>query len=440
MSAGVVIAGGGLAAQRSAEALRRGGYEGRVRIVSNELHAPYDRPPLSKDFLSGEREIDDLLLRPADWHGSNDVELVLGDAAAGIDVEGRRLLLESGRALDFEHLVIATGSRPRPLPGSEGYTNVFTLRSLDDSLALREVLRPGARLAVLGAGLIGQEVAATASKAGVDVTLIEAEPLPLARALHPELAAWIVAMQREEGVDVLLDTKVEQLVGDGDTLEALVLSDGTRLELDALLVSIGIVPATEWVGADVHELCAHPNFHLAGDAGGGNHWEQATHSGRAVANAILGKDPVGHARHDLVERRARRPHPGPRRPRRLRRPGGRRGPRGPLVHRRRLPRRHPRRRHGGGTSARRATVAQTADRRPDTHPGGFMTLVPTIDDGACAAHGDCVEIAPTVFILEGDVAEVIGTASDEIILAAAEGCPSVAIIVTDSTSGEQIYP
>ena len=126
MSAGVVIAGGGLAAQRSAEALRRGGYEGRVRIVSNELHAPYDRPPLSKDFLSGEREIDDLLLRPADWHDANDVELVLGDAAAGLDVEGRRLLLESGRALDFEHLVIATGSRPRTLPGLRGLRRTST--------------------------------------------------------------------------------------------------------------------------------------------------------------------------------------------------------------------------------------------------------------------------------------------------------------------------
>ncbi len=292
MSAGVVIAGGGLAAQRSAEALRRGGYEGRVRIVSNELHAPYDRPPLSKDFLSGEREIDDLLLRPAGWHDESGVELVLGDAAAGLDVEGHRLLLESGRALDFEHLVIATGSRPRTLPGSEGYANVFTLRSLDDSLALREALRPGARLAVLGAGLIGQEVAATASKAGAHVTLIEAEPLPLARALHPELAAWIVAMQREEGVDVLLGTKVEELVGDGETLEALVLGDGTRVELDALLVSIGIVPATEWVGTDVHELCARPDFHLAGDAAGGNHWEQAIHSGRSAAGAILGKEPL----------------------------------------------------------------------------------------------------------------------------------------------------
>ena len=289
---GVVIAGGGLAAQRSAEALRRGGYAGRVRIVSNELHAPYDRPPLSKDFLSGEREIDDLLLRPAGWHDENDVELVLGDAAAGLDVEGRRLLLESGRALDFEHLVIATGSRPRTLPGSDGYVNVYALRSLDDSLALREALRPGARLAVLGAGLIGQEVAATASNAGVEVTLIEAEDLPLGRALHPELAEWIVAMQREEGVDVLLGARVEQLVGDGDTLEAVVLDDGTRVEFDALLVSIGIVPATEWVGTDVHELCEDPRFHLAGDAAGGNHWEQATHSGRAVANAILGKDPV----------------------------------------------------------------------------------------------------------------------------------------------------
>ncbi len=292
MSAGVVIAGGGLAAQRSAEALRRGGYEGRVRIVSNELHAPYDRPPLSKDFLSGEREIDELLLRPADWHASNDVELVLGDAAAGLDVEGRRLLLESGRALDFEHLIIATGSRPRPLPGAEGFENVHSLRSLDDSIALRAALRPGARLAVLGAGLIGQEVAATASKAGVDVTLIEAEPLPLARALHPELAQWIVDMQREEGVNVLLGVRVEKLVGHGATLEALELSDGTRVELDALLVAIGIVPATDWVGSDVRDFEAHPNIHVAGDAAGGNHWEQATHSGKAVANAILGKDPV----------------------------------------------------------------------------------------------------------------------------------------------------
>lgn len=290
MSAGVVIAGGGLAAQRSAEALRRGGYEGRVRIVTDELHAPYDRPPLSKDFLSGEREVDDLLLRPTGWHDENGVELILGDAAAGLDAPGRRLLLESGRALDFEHLVIATGSRPRALPGAEGYANVFTLRSLDDALALREVLRPGARLAVLGAGLIGQEVAATAGKAGAQVTMIEAEQLPLARALHPELAAWIVELQREEGVEVLLGTRVEALVGDGQTLEALVLSDGTHLELDALLVSIGIVPATEWVGTDVHELCAHPNFHVAGDAAGGNHWEQATHSGRAVAHAVLGKD------------------------------------------------------------------------------------------------------------------------------------------------------
>ena len=289
MNAGVVIAGGGLAAQRTAEALRRGGYEGRVRIVSDELHAPYDRPPLSKDFLAGEQEIGDLHLRPGGWHDANDVELVLGDGATGLDARGRRLLLASGSRLGFEHLVIATGSRPRTLPGSDGYANVFTLRSLDDAVRLRAALRPGARLAVLGAGLIGQEVAATATNAGASVTLIEAEALPLARALHPQLAAWIVGLQRDEGVDVRLGARVERLVGDGDTVEALILADGTRVELDALLVSIGIVPATAWVGADMHDLSLHPHFHIAGDAAGGNHWEQAVHSGRAIASAILGK-------------------------------------------------------------------------------------------------------------------------------------------------------
>ncbi|HVP03944.1 MAG TPA: FAD-dependent oxidoreductase [Solirubrobacteraceae bacterium] len=292
MSAGVIIAGGGLAAQRCAEALRQGGYEAPVRIVSAEPVAPYDRPPLSKEFLAGERDAHELALRPQGWHAERDVELVLGDPAAGLDAERRRLLLASGSALRYEHLVIATGSRPRPLPGTEPYANVHVLRTLDDAGRLREALTPGVRLAVLGAGLIGQEVAATARGRGAVVTLVEAEPLPLARALHPQLATWLVGVQREEGVEVLLGSRVAGLIGTGDRLEALRLQDGGRVELDMLLVAIGVQAVTDWLPAPLAQLLARPEIQAAGDVAGGDHWELAAHQGRAAAHAILGRTPA----------------------------------------------------------------------------------------------------------------------------------------------------
>lgn len=288
MTSGVVIAGGGLAAQRCAEALRRGGWEGPLRIVGEEAMAPYDRPPLSKGFLSGDLDPAEIALRPAGWHAEQGVELLLGDPASGLDPDRRLLLLASGATLPFEHLVIATGGRARELPGAAGLANVHRLRSIDDAARLRAALLPGARLAVLGAGLIGQEVAATASARGVRVTLIEAEPLPLARALHPRLASWLVDLQRAHGVDVRLGTRLERLESGDSRLEALHLSDGSRLEVDALLVAIGVVPATGWVGADVHQLARAPHIHVAGDASGANHWEAAVHQGRAAAGAILG--------------------------------------------------------------------------------------------------------------------------------------------------------
>lgn len=291
MSAGVVIAGGGLAAQRCAEALRQGGYEGPVRIVGAETTAPYDRPPLSKDFLSGERSAEELALRPADWHGEKDVELLLGDAAAGLDPDARRLTLASGASLPYEHLVIATGSRARELPGTGGLENVHTLRTRADAERLRGALTPGSRLAVLGAGLIGQEVAATARRRGVEVVLVEAEPLPLARALHPELARWLVGVQREEGVDVLLGSRVAGLDADGPFLRMLHLEDGSTVELDSLLVAIGVRPNDDWLPAPARDLAQRPEIHAVGDVAGGDHWELAAHQGRAAAHAILGREP-----------------------------------------------------------------------------------------------------------------------------------------------------
>ena len=289
--AGVVIAGGGLAAQRCTEALRREGHNGPVTIVCGEPLAPYDRPPLSKAFLAGDLDAQSLALRPAGWHAEHDVALVLGDRATGVDPRARTLQLASGEALPYEQLLLATGSRPRTLDGTARLRNVHVLRSLADALHLRTALRPGTRLVVLGAGLIGQEVAATADGLGAVVTLVEAAPLPLGRALHPDLAAWLVAVQRAEGVDVRLGAAVERLVVCGDRLEALTLADGARVELDELLVAIGVKPEVEWLGAPLAELLARPDIHAAGDLAGGDHWEAAAHQGRAAARSILGLEP-----------------------------------------------------------------------------------------------------------------------------------------------------
>ena len=292
MSSGVVIAGGGLSAQRCAEALRQGGYGGALKIVSIEEHAPYDRPPLSKALLAGDKELHEITFRPSDWHDEQGIDLLLGDGASGLDVDRRKLMLQSGAELDYEHLVIATGSRARALPGSEQYENIHTLRTLDDAVRLRGVLKPGKRLVVLGAGLIGQEVAATAMGHGAEVTLIEAESLPLARALHPALAQWLVDLQREEGVEVKLGARVSEMIGDGDRLEALLLDDGSRVELDEMLVAIGVIPNSDWLPDEVGLLTLRPDIHGAGDVAGGDHWELAAHQGKAAAHAILGQEPA----------------------------------------------------------------------------------------------------------------------------------------------------
>ncbi len=284
----VVIAGGGLAAQRCAETLRKSGHESAITIVCGEPVAPYDRPPLSKAFLAGDLTADRLALRPAGWHAENDVAMVIGDRASGVDAQARRLRLASGSELPYEQLVLATGSRARTLPGTEGLENVHALRTLADAARLRRALAPGTRLVVLGAGLIGQEVAATARRLGAQVTLVEAAPLPLGRALHPDLAQWLVSLQRAEGVEVHLGSGVAELIATGPRLEALELSDGTRVELDLLLVAIGVAPEVQWLGAPLEDLLRRPDVRAAGDLAGGDHWEAAAHQGRATARAILG--------------------------------------------------------------------------------------------------------------------------------------------------------
>ncbi|HEX6460756.1 MAG TPA: FAD-dependent oxidoreductase [Thermoleophilaceae bacterium] len=288
-SNGVVIAGGGLAGQRCAERLRRRGYDAPIRMVCAEPQLPYDRPPLSKELLAGaERE---LSFRDPDWYEDNAVELLLGERAAALDADDRTLVLESGERLRYDHLLIATGAAPRLIPPAARFTNSFALRTVDDARGLREWLRPGARLGIVGAGFIGLEVAATARQLGVEVTIVEAAELPLSGILGPQLGRWFADMHLDEGVSLHLSTSVDQFRGNG-RVEELTLSDGRAVPCDALVVAIGVAPAIEWLGGQPMD---QPGVYAAGDATGGAHWEAAAAEGVAAADAMLGAAPAPRA-------------------------------------------------------------------------------------------------------------------------------------------------
>lgn len=315
MPDGVVIAGGGLAAQRCAETLRRVGYEGRVRMVCAESHLPYDRPPLSKEVLADPAAEDSVAYRPEEWYPDKGIELLRGVAASGLDAASHRLELADGSALAYEQLVVATGSRPRMLPAFAPYENVSTLRTLEDSRALRELLDARPRLLIIGAGFIGQEVAVAARAAGLEVTMIEAEPLPLQGLLGHEIGTWFAQLHRAEGVELVLGHTTSQIHGDG-RIEAVTLDDGRRVEADHVLVGIGVVPDTDWVASaglpsgaiatDEEGRSQLPDVYAAGDAAAfydaflgrhapSGHWESAGRQGAAVANSIVGRPPAAAA-------------------------------------------------------------------------------------------------------------------------------------------------
>ncbi len=308
---GIVIAGGGLAAQRAAEALRRGGYDGRIRMVAAEPVEPYDRPPLSKAYLAGEAGEDALRYRAPDWYGDNAVDLLLGEATVALDPAARELTLARGGRLRYDQLLIATGSAPRRLPGTERFDNVHELRTRADAQALRGALVPGARLVVVGAGFIGLEVAATARRLGAEVTIVEAAPAPLAAVLGADIGAWFARLHAQEDVEVLVSAQIARLRGRGRRLQALELEGGRTLPVDALVVGIGTRPATGWLAGsgletdggipvDAVGRTAIPGVFVAGDAGRTfherlgrhvrtEHWEAAARQGTGAARAMLGQ-------------------------------------------------------------------------------------------------------------------------------------------------------
>lgn len=307
-SNGIVIVGGGLAAARTAEQLRRAEFAGRVTIVSDEVHLPYDRPPLSKEVLR--KEVDDVALKPREWYDENDITLRLGAAATGLDTAARTVTLADGSVIGYDELVIATGLVPRRIPALPDLDGIRVLRTFDESMALREHASACQRAVVVGAGFIGCEVAASLRSLGVDVVLVEPQPTPLASVLGEQIGGLVARLHRAEGVDVRLGVGVAEVRGEG-RVDTVVLTDGTELAADLVVVGIGSHPATGWLegsGIEVDNgvLCdeagrtSAPNVWALGDVASWRdatghqarveHWSNVADQTRVVVPAMLGRD------------------------------------------------------------------------------------------------------------------------------------------------------
>ncbi|MFD5763056.1 NAD(P)/FAD-dependent oxidoreductase [Streptomyces sp. NPDC127044] len=307
----VLVVGASAAGLSTVEALRRKGYEGGITVLGAEPHAPYDRPPLSKQVLSGAWEPGRSALRTQEALSTLDAEFVLGDAAVALDTATRTVRARSGRELRADAIVIATGVRPRVLPGQEGLTGVHVLRTLDDALALRKDLLDSARLVVVGEGVLGAEIAATARTLGLDVTMAGPLPAPLALQVGPLVSRLLAELHDERGVRLRLGTGVTGLAGEHGRVTGVRLGTGEVLPADTVVVAIGATPATEWLadsglrldnGVVCDSRCrAAEGVYAVGDAARWYHERlgrlvrlenrtNATEQAAAVAGVILGED------------------------------------------------------------------------------------------------------------------------------------------------------
>lgn len=251
----LVVVGASLAGLRAVEAARKAGFAGEIVLIGAEPHLPYDRPPLSKEYQDATADQVDPeppTFRSSDDFGELGVELLLGQRATGLDTD-RRVIRVGDRDVPYDALVIATGSRPRLLPGTEHLAGVHALRSLDDARQVRAALERGVRTVVIGAGFIGSEIASSARKRGLDVTIVEALPTPLVRAVGPEMGAAIGSLHERHGTRLLCGLGVAGVKGAGH-VERVVLDDGTQLPADLVIVGIGVTPDVDWLEGSGLEL------------------------------------------------------------------------------------------------------------------------------------------------------------------------------------------
>ncbi|MFV1358377.1 NAD(P)/FAD-dependent oxidoreductase [Mycolicibacterium fortuitum] len=240
------IVGGGLAGAKAAEALRDNDFDGHVVLFAAEDQLPYERPPLSKEYLAGKKKLDDFTVDPAAWYRDHNVDLRLGTEVTAVNAATHTLSLPDGTTVGYDKLLLATGSASRrpPIPGSDA-AGVHYLRTIDDAATLSAALNPGATLAIVGAGWIGMEVAAGARGRDVNVTVVEAAHLPLQAALGAEVGEVFAQLHREHGVDLRLDQSVEEITTDNGTATGLRLTDGSTVAADAVLIAVGAAPNIE---------------------------------------------------------------------------------------------------------------------------------------------------------------------------------------------------
>jgi NADPH-dependent 2,4-dienoyl-CoA reductase/sulfur reductase-like enzyme len=241
----IVIIGASLAGVRAAETLRTNGFAGALTIIGAEEHMPYDRPPLSKNFLAGDWDADRIALRKADDLYSLNINWMLGQPATSLNTQSSVVTLADGTSVSYDGLIIATGGLVRRLPNQPNIAGVHVLRTLDDASALRDELVEGARVVVIGAGFIGLEAAATATKRGAKVTVLEGLDAPLIRALGPEMGAAIGAVHERNGVSIRCAVQVSSINGD-TKVTGVTLTNGDIIEADVVIVGIGVAPATQW--------------------------------------------------------------------------------------------------------------------------------------------------------------------------------------------------
>ncbi len=312
MSETCVIIGAGQAGAQAAHSLRQGGYEGGIVMLGEEAHPPYQRPPLSKKYLSGELEAERLWLRPEEFYEANNIDLRVSSPVTEIDRDAREVVCADGERIAYDALLIATGTRPRslPLPGFD-LPGVLPLRTLADVDRLREVLEKPCRIAIVGGGYIGLEVAAVARGLGHEVTVLESQERVLNRVVAPELSAFFQKLHSGHGVDIRYGVSVEAVEGEGRA-EAVRLGSGERIDCDLVLVAVGAVPNVELAqaaglevdnGICVDASCrtSDPVIYAAGDCTsfpaaryGRNirleSVQNAIDQAKAAASAILGKE------------------------------------------------------------------------------------------------------------------------------------------------------
>ncbi|MEZ5186219.1 MAG: FAD-dependent oxidoreductase [Candidatus Nanopelagicales bacterium] len=311
----MVIVGAGLAGAKAAEALRAEGFDAAITLIGDEADRPYERPPLSKEFLRGESEREKVFVHNDDWYSEHNVDLRLGATASAIDRAAHEVVLSGGARVGYDKLLLATGSSPRTLaiPGSD-LDGIAYLRRLPDSERIRAALERGGRVAIIGGGWIGLEVAAAARHAGVDVTVLESADLPLQRVLGDEVAQVFADLHTRNGVDLRLGVNVAELVGENGTVTGVRLSDNSIIPADLVLIGVGITPNVQLaesaglpvdngIVVDEHLRTSDPDIFAAGDVASAfhprlnkrirvEHWANALNQPTVAARSMLGIEAV----------------------------------------------------------------------------------------------------------------------------------------------------